>query len=419
MLANLATPILAMTDAAILGHLPNVSFLAALSIGTGIFSYILWGFNCISLSCSTFTGNANASNDAQLINNRLYQYGFIALITSIFLFVILQFSINPLLRLINLSDTLKPHVSTYLKIMSFCIMPLLFIQVSIAWFTGIKQPKIALYVLLISSSINIILDFVFVFVFNMNINGVALASVIAQYTSALFVILFILNYQKTKLSNNKVNLLLWLNNEKVFSFGGTLLLRSGVLLSVFLMFNLKGAAIGESTLAANALLMTILILISNVLDATASSAQVQIAHNSYTQSMTKSHEQYAILSSTFFIMCLFVLGFVCSIFMIGQYYLALMSNQANVVALALQYLPWMALLCLTSCSSYWLDGVFLGWQKSNWMRNSVLFSACLVYFPLLFSFELSNHQLWLCLNIFMLLRSGCMWLYFIKKLKLS
>ncbi|MCJ8313905.1 MAG: MATE family efflux transporter [Saccharospirillaceae bacterium] len=411
MLANLATPLLAMADAAILGHLPNVSFLAALSIASGIFAYILWGFNCISLSCSTFTGNANASNDSQLINNRLYQYVFIAFITSIILFIILQLSIDPLLSLINISENLKKHVLTYLKIMSFSIMPLLFIQVAISWFTGLKQPKIALYVLLISSSINIVLDIIFVFILNMDINGVALASVIAQFITALFVFLFILNYQKNNLSINNINRSIWLNNEKVFSFGGTLLLRSGVLLSVFLLFNLKGASISENTVAANALLMTILILISSVLDATASSAQVQLAN--------KSLKQHSILSSTFFIMSLFVLGFILVIFIFGHYYLTLMSNQSTVILLAGEYLPWMVLLCITSCSSYWLDGVFLGWHKSKWMRNSVLISACLVYFPLLLNFDLSNHQLWLSLNVFMIIRSLCMWFYFIKKTKYS
>ena len=293
--------------------------------------------------------------------------------------------------------------------MSFSITPLLLIQVSISWFTGLKKPKIALYVLIMSSSINIVLDIFFVFVLNMDIDGVALASVIAQYSTALFVLLFVLNYQKKNLPNNKVNPSYWLSNKQVLSFGSTLLFRSGILLSVLLIFNLESASINETTVAANALLMTILILISSVLDATASSAQVQISN--------KSEKLHGVLNSTFFIMCVFVLGFVVAILVFGKYYLSLMSNQVNVVSLAIEYLPWMALLCVSSSTSYWLDGVFLGWQKSKWMRNSVLIPAILIYFPIVYIFELSNHQLWMSLNLFMLMRSLCMWLYFVKKVK--
>ncbi|BCE00805.1 MATE family efflux transporter [Marinicellulosiphila megalodicopiae] len=407
MLANLATPALAMIDASILGHLSNPAFLAALSISTGLFAYILWGFNCISLSCSTFTATANAQQDFHLVCNRLYQYSFISVCTAIILFIAIQIGLDPLLNLIQVSNNLKTFVSTYLKIMSFGIVPLLFIQAAIAWFTGIKRPKIALYVLIISSTINAILDVYFVFVLNMNIDGVALASVIAQFITACFVLIFILFSIKNNASNYSLDPTIWIKNKQVFDFGGTLLLRSGILLSVFLIFNLKGASINETTAASNALLLTIVVLISSVLDASASSAQVQIANH--------PKQQSSILISTFVLMCCFVFAFLVLILSIGKLYLGFMSNQTMILEQAYQYLPWIGLLCLTSCTSYWLDGVFLGWQKSSWMRNSVLIAALCGFFPWTFGFNLTNHQLWFCLNLFMFYRSLVMWIYFLQE----
>jgi MATE family multidrug resistance protein len=72
----------------------------------------------------------------------------------------------------------------------------------------------------------------------------------------------------------------------------------------------------------------------------------------------------------------------------------------------MEYSLWLIWLPLIGCSSYWLDGVFIGMQASAQMRNSMLLAAFTVFLPVWFlTQELANHGLWLAFYSFLLARS--------------
>jgi MATE family multidrug resistance protein len=60
------------------------------------------------------------------------------------------------------------------------------------------------------------------------------------------------------------------------------------------------------------------------------------------------------------------------------------------------------------------DGVFIGMTRAKEMRNSMLVSLCVIYFPVyLFFSDQGNQALWIAMNAFMLARGiSLSWIYF-------
>jgi len=55
---------------------------------------------------------------------------------------------------------------------------------------GEGNPQIAMLTMLIGAFLNVILDYVFIFIFNMGVQGAALATIISQFVSALWVLYY-------------------------------------------------------------------------------------------------------------------------------------------------------------------------------------------------------------------------------------
>ncbi len=105
------------------------------------------------------------------------------------------------------------YANSYMKIYA---IGTIFVMISIGMNTFISAQgftKISMISVLIGAILNCILDPIFIFGFNLNVKGAAIATIISQAASALFVILFLTSKKpiiKLKLSNLKINLKLML-----------------------------------------------------------------------------------------------------------------------------------------------------------------------------------------------------------------
>ena len=96
------------------------------------------------------------------------------------------FGSRPLLRLLNTKPELLDKATLYMQIY-FCGMPALALyNFGNAVYSAIGNTKKPLYYLLFSGIVNVVLNLVFVIVCDLDVAGVALASIISQYLSAIF-----------------------------------------------------------------------------------------------------------------------------------------------------------------------------------------------------------------------------------------
>lgn len=110
---------------------------------------------------------------------------------SVILTVFFQIFKRPLLYMFGASDKTIEFACSYLSIY---LMGTVFVQLSLGlnmFISSQGQAKIAMLSVLIGAVTNIILDPIFIFVFDMGVSGAALATIISQACSAIWVLRFL------------------------------------------------------------------------------------------------------------------------------------------------------------------------------------------------------------------------------------
>ena len=92
---------------------------------------------------------------------------------------------RPLLELLNTPETILDWCTSYLRILFLGAAGLAFYNILSGVLRGLGDSMSALLYLLVASGLNIVLDLLFVVKFGMGVNGVALATAIAQGISAI------------------------------------------------------------------------------------------------------------------------------------------------------------------------------------------------------------------------------------------
>jgi len=181
-----------------------------------------------------------------------------------------------------------------------------------------------------------------------------------------------------------------------------ILLRSLALQGVFFMVTFQGARLGDSTVAANALLLNGLLLCAYALDGLAHALEALTGHALGMQDKRALQRAlglvsiYALLASSVFAVFFWLFG---------DWFIALQTNIPSVQVTAGDYLLYLALLPLIAVWSYVLDGLFIGATRAREMRNAMLL-AVLVCAPIAWLLQsYGNHGLWIAFLLFMALRA--------------
>ncbi len=113
-------------------------------------------------------------------------------LTSLAITVIGLIFLDPLLKIMGASDQILPYARDYMQII---LIGGVFQSVGMGMNNFIRSegnPKIAMYTMLIGAVINTVLDPLFIFVFHWGMRGAAIATILAQLVSAVWVILYFL-----------------------------------------------------------------------------------------------------------------------------------------------------------------------------------------------------------------------------------
>lgn len=127
----------------------------------------------------------------------------ILILTSLLLMAAGQIFLKPILILFGASDDVLPYSMEYMRVIFFGAV---FQIVSIGMNNFIRadgNPNIAMLTMLIGAGTNIVLDPLFIYVFKMGMTGAALATIIAQCISFIWVVSYFLG----KRSRNKLKLM--------------------------------------------------------------------------------------------------------------------------------------------------------------------------------------------------------------------
>ena len=408
MLSNITVPLLGLVDTAVLGHLSEVSYLGGVALGGQVVTLLLWSFGFLRMGTTSLsahaTGMSQASNRHSSSIERVLQNALLmALIISFPLMLFAFLTLEHIIAFMGGSEIIQVLAVEYASIRLAATPAILIQYVLIGWFIGRGETKVPLIMLIASNSLNAVLDIIFVYGYGLTSDGVAWATLCADYFAASLGLYWAFRTVRQQPNRLPYRWPTWHELTPLININHQLFVRTLCLLSVFAFFTAQGAQQGDLTLAVNAIMLTLLLLISNALDGFAHAAESLVGQSLGANNVRQLRNSIWLTGTNALIIALImVVGFAWQ----GDSLLGLLTDQPEVLAMANEYSPWLIWLPVIGCSSYWLDGVFIGMQASAQMRNAMILATLVIFLPVWFlTQELANHGLWLAFYAFLLARS--------------
>lgn len=183
------------TDVVIVGKFAGDTSLAAVGSTTSLINLIVNLFMGMSLGTGVIVAQAIGSNRKDRLGAAVHTSILLSLILGVVIGVIGFFLCRPLLTLMSSPEDVIDKASLYMKIY-FCGMPgFMVYNFGASILRSAGDTKRPLYILSFSGLVNVALNLVFVIFLHMDVAGVALATIISQYISAIAV-LFLLTHDE-------------------------------------------------------------------------------------------------------------------------------------------------------------------------------------------------------------------------------
>jgi len=410
-LSNVSVPLLGMVDTGVTGHLDSASYLGAVAIGSTIFGFLYAGFNFLRMGTTGITAQRFGAGDGDGLKVALGQSLVVATAIALAL-ILLQVPIAEIsMRALGPTGDIAQYANQYFFIRIWSAPATLANYALIGWFLGLQNARVPLYIVLAINLTNIVLDLFFVLVLGMTVDGVAAASVIAEFTGLLVGGIFAVRYLRKHSGHMLISHLTTLKEYTAFfAVNAHLLVRTMALMFSFAFVTAVGARMGGLILAANAILMNLMNLMAYALDGFAHAAEAMVGKAVGAKNRAALRQAVTLtLRWSLYVSVVF-----CAFFFFGgPFIIRLLTDIPEVIEVTLVYLPWMTIMPIVAVWSYLYDGVFVGATRAREMRDIMLISTFLVFIPSWYAFRfLENHGLWLALALFLASRGIGMHYYY-------
>lgn len=198
-----------VVDRIYIGHMEGIGGTAL--TGVGLFTPIVILLTAFAMLCGSGgaprAAIAMGKGDKEQAEGILGNCFAMLLILSVGLTVVFYFTAEPLLRAFGASDDTLPYAMDYGRIYILGSIFVLVVMGTNPFITTQGFAKFSMLTTLIGAVINIVLDPVFIFLFGLGVRGAALATVVSQAVSAVWVLCFLTGKKtilKLKLSNMKI-----------------------------------------------------------------------------------------------------------------------------------------------------------------------------------------------------------------------
>ena len=248
------------------------------------------------------------------------------------------------------------------------------------------------------------MDLLFVLQLGGGVEGVAIATLIAEWSGLIFGLW---------LAREGFNNGYWKNWIQIFDktrllqmakVNSDIMIRSILLEIGFVSFLFLGASFDDATLAANQVLIQFLNITAYALDGFAFAAEALVGQALGAKNKPLFRRSVIITSQwgggSVILMAL-------AFFVFGDSIINVMTTAEDVRTVSHEYLPWMILAPLVGVAAWMLDGIFIGATRTADMRNMMFISFCIYLIALPFLLpRYDNHGLWASLIIFSIARGA-------------
>lgn len=387
--ANITTPILALVDTAITGHMGSAVYIGAIAVGGVMFNMLYWFFGFLRTGTSGLAAQAYGAADARVQALTLYRSLGVGIAIGIAL-VALQGPLLWLMQKIIAADSeTSVFAGQYFKILIYGAPAVMATHALSGWFLGMQNSRVLMWTSLVINIVNILVSLVLVLGLKWQIPGVAAGTLTAQWAGLGAGLLFLRKYRLVRVSRQDVFETKSL--KRFFIVNSDMMWRGLCFIVMTTWFTKAGAAQGAVVLAANTVLMQFFYFFSYLADGFAFSAEALAGKFLGASDLPSLRRCVKIVMR-------WGAGLAVSVTLVylffGNTMISLLTNEETVRAAARHYLPWAALTPLLGFAAFLWDGVFVGTTLSRQLVVTMVF-ALAVFFGVWFLWpQGGNHALW-------------------------
>ncbi len=401
-LSNATVPILGAVDTGVVGQLGLAAPIGAVGMGAVILSAIYWIFGFLRMGTTGLAAQARGAGDmaetgALLMRGLLLgaAAGLVFVVTQVWVFWG-AFALSPA------SPEVEALTRSYLEIRIWGAPATIALYAVTGWLIAVERTKGVFVLQVWMNGLNILLDLWFVLGLGWGVEGVAIATLIAEWTGLALGLWLC----RDAFAGNQ-----WRDWPRIFDgsklrrmmqVNGDIMVRSVLLTGSFTTFLFVGSDLGDVSLAANQVLLQFLEITAFALDGFAFSAEALVGGAVGARDRARVR-QASIMASQWGVGGAILLAVV--FFLAGPVLIDLMATAPEVRTAGREFLFWAALAPVIGVASWMFDGIYIGATWTRAMRNAMIQSV-LVYVVALFILvpAFGNHGLWAALMVLNIMR---------------
>ena len=381
--SNVTTPLLGLVDTWVIGHLGQAWFLGGVSVGATLINLLFWLLGFLRMSTTGLTAQAQGAASAEgQLDTLARALGLAVGLGLAMLLLVLPF-LPAIIGLSGGSPEVQVYAGDYVSVRIWSAPAALCNLVIMGWLLGMQDARSPMLLLILSNLVNMVLDAWFVLGLGWQVRGVAAASLLADYCSlgvGLWLVSRRLRHLPAEVWQSAwPRWWQWPAVRRLLGLNRDIFIRSLCLQLCFAFMTLQGARLGDVAVAANAVLLNFLMLISYGLDGFAYAVEAMVGRAIGRRDRQGLREAIVLnLGWALLIAIAFALGFALG----GRQLIAHITDIPAVIAEANRQLPWLIAMPLLAVWCFLLDGVFIGATRAREMRNSMLVAVFAGFFPI-------------------------------------
>jgi multidrug resistance protein, MATE family len=407
-IAGISEPILSLTDAAIVGHIPNnaTESLAAVGIVTSFLSMLIWVLGQSRSAISSIISQYLGANKLDEVKNLPAQAIAIILVLSLLIcFGTLPFS-KSIFEFYNATGTLLEYSVNYYEIRIIGFPFTLYTFAVFGVFRGLQNTYYPMIIAIIGTIVNIFLDVILVYGISdiippFQLEGAALASVISQILMAIIATILMLKNTSIPLQPTPP-----INKElsKFLFMIGNLIIRT-IALNLALYFATSFAtAYGTNDIAAYTIAINLWFFAAFAVDGYASAGNILSGKLYGAQQIETLVKLSQRLTKKALIVGLIMAGIGAVFYTpIGTIF----TSETQVLSKFYDVF-WIILIMQPFCAlAFVFDGIFKGLGKMKVLRNVLVTATVVIFIPgLLISdyLNLKLHGIFIAFTLWMIAR---------------
>ena len=407
-LANASVPLLGLVDTAVIGHYGSTTDLGALALGALLFNFIYWSFGFLRMSTTGFVAQADGAGDAAEVRAALARPLLMGLALGVCIWLLQWPLAAGWFAMMDASAAVAGTGAEYFAARVWGAPAALALYALCGALVGLGHGRALLGVQLLLNGLNAGLDVYLAGILGLGARGIGLGTAVAEWTTCVVAALVVWRILRARHVDGEP-FLPWARIgdrdrlRRTLAANGDIMVRTLCLLAGFAWFARQGAALGDSTLAANHLLLQLVSFSAFFLDGFAYVAEAQVG--AAVGARDRGGLRRAVrLTSELAVATAALLA--AALWLAGIPLVDLLTSLADVGAVARAHLPWVALYVLLSVAAFQLDGVFIGATRTRQMRNAGLVSlAVFLAAASPATAAWGNHGLWAAFVLFVVARA--------------